>query len=191
MESVSNAFHRIMAGQSLLVICSIIYIVWWSISFRPGQQVNRIGGFRGILLLLTAVSGIAGVYLSVSGLNSLPAVGEKLNGLGICLAGIILYFAAMVVTMRFFSRPVTTELILITGFLVLELCMVNGLNASGNLSDTCFTVMLVANIATYIIGMILYVLYYRVEAWRAFYLAMVPLIVDGISALLLVLLAML
>lgn len=191
MESVSRAFHHVMSGQILLVVCSIIYIVWWAISFRPGQQVNRAGGFRGILLLITAVSGMAGVYLSVKGLNSLPTAGEKLNGLGICLSGVILYFAAMVVTMRFFSRPVTTELILITGFLVLELCMVNGLNASGNLSDTCFTVMLVANIATYIIGMILYVLYYRVEAWRAFYLAMVPLIVDGISALLLVLLAML
>ena len=191
METASDTFNRILLGQILLVVCCVVYLIWWSISFRPGQEVSRTGGFRGVLLLLTAVSGLAGVFLSVMGLNEIPKGTEKLNAFVICLAGLVLYFGAMFVTTRFFSRPVTTELVLITGFLVLELCTVNALNAAGRLSDGRFAVMLAVNAAAFAAGMILYVLYYRVEAWRAFYLAMVPLAADGITVLLLVLLMLL
>ena len=116
MEPASGAFHRVLVGQILLVVCCIVYLVWWSVSFRPGQEVNREGGFRGILLLVTAVSGLAGVYLSVMGLNALPKGTAKLSGPGICLFGVALYLVMLFITAKCFSRPVTTELVLITGF---------------------------------------------------------------------------
>lgn len=183
----TQSWNRILAGQILLVVCSVIYLIWWSISFRPGQQVNRTGGLRGVLLLVTAAAGLSGVYLSVAGLNAIPKGEEKLNGVLVCILGIALYFIMMAVTVTVWKRPVTTELVLITGFLVLEVCTANALNAAGRLSDTRFLIALLFNAAAYIAGMVLYVLYYRVEEWRAFYLAMVPLAVDGAAALLLAL----
>ena len=188
MEPASGALQRVLVGQILLVVCCIVYLIWWSVSFRPGQEVNREGGFRGILLLVTAVSGLAGVYLSVIGLNALPKGTAKLSAPGIFLAGIALYAAMLLITAKCFSRHVTTELVLITGFLVLELSVVSALNAAGSLSDGRFYAMLAVSIAAYIAGMILYVLYYRVEPVRAFYLAMVPLAADGIAVLILILL---
>jgi hypothetical protein len=190
MEPASGAFHRVFIGQILLVVCCVVYLIWRSVSFRPGQEVNRVGGVRGILLLVTAASGLTGVYLSVMGMNALPSGKAKLSGPGICLAGILLYVVMLFVTSKFFQRPVTTELFLITGFLVLELTLVNALNASGLLTDGRFVALFAENLAAFAAGMVLYVLYYRVEPVRAFYLAMVPLAVDGISVLLLILLAL-
>ena len=128
------------------------------------------------------------MYLSVIGLNALPKGTAKLSAPGIFLAGIALYAAMLLITAKCFSRHVTTELVLITGFLVLELSVVSALNAADSLSDGRFYVMLAVSIAAYIAGMILYVLYYRVEPVRAFYLAMVPLAADGIAVLILILL---
>ena len=190
MEAASASYHRILLGQGLLCLCCIVYLIWWSVSFRPGQEVNRVGGARGILLLGTAALGIAGVYLSVMGLSALPKGAEKLSAPGICIAGAAMYVGLLAVTAVFFHRPVTTELFLIVGFWVLEWCAANALNAGGFLADPRLVISLVVSSAVFAAGMVLYVLYYRVEAWRAFYLAMVPLALDGGAALLLLLLAL-
>ena len=45
--------RRIITGQVLLIICCILYMVWWYRCYRPGEAVNRIGGANGMLLLIT------------------------------------------------------------------------------------------------------------------------------------------
>ncbi len=181
MEAASASYHRILLGQGLLCLCCIVYLIWWSVSFRPGQEVNRVGGARGILLLGTAALGIAGVYLSVMGLSALPKGAEKLSAPGICIAGAAMYVGLLAVTAVFFHRPVTTELLLITGWAMLEVCCVNTCRAGGALSVPQSIWMLLVIAAAFVISMVLYVLYYRMEEWRAFYAAMVPLITEAVS----------
>ena len=62
------------------------------------------------------------------------------------------------------------------------------LNADGKLSDARFWIMIVVLAAAFLISMILYVLYYRMEPMKAFYAAMVPLITEGVSMVVLLVL---
>lgn len=177
-----SGFGKVITGQILLVVCCIFYLIWWSISYRPDVTVNRAGGINGILLLITALSGITGLVLSIYGANALPTVSQsKLSGGYIVIGGIIAYVVLLLVTRLAFQRPVTTELFLITGWVMLELTVIGSLNGAGRLSDPRFWILLAVIIAAFVISMVLYVLYYRMEPMKAFYAAMVPLITEGVS----------
>ena len=137
--------RRILIGQVSLIICCILYILWWYRGYRPGTTVDRIGGLNGMLLLITRT---------------------------------------------LFHRVVTTELILIVLWAVLEIAVINKLNAGGILSDKLFLFMTIVIIAVFILDIVLYVAYYRMEEMRAFYAAMVPLIVAAVTSGMLVILVM-
>lgn len=189
-----KSLDQIVAGQIFLVVCVVFYLIWWSMSYRPGEAVSRVGGLRGALLLITAVCGVIGIILSLTGVNGMkPAAGVsfKMSGTWILIIGVIAYFVLMAVTRLFFDRPVTTELFLMTGWAMLEVSVVNALNEAGILSDVRLYILLVVIAAASVIGLVLYVCYYRMEEWKAFYTAMVPLAADGAGMVILLLMAVL
>ena len=179
--------HKLFAGQILLILCCALYLVWWSVSYRPGISVSRVSGFRGLLLMITALCGVTGMVLSVAGANHLPgSSARKLSGTFILISGVVLYFIMMLITTIVFHRIVTTELFLITGWGALELMAVSALNGAGIFQNGAFLGMAAVIAAAWILSMVLYVLYYRMEAHRAFYAAMVPLIAEAASMLILI-----
>lgn len=179
---MDSSFVKIITGQVLLIICCAFYLAFWTLSYRPGVTVNRVSGLSGLLLLVTAACGLIGVVLSVHGANSVKMVSApKMNGTIIVAGGVIAYVVLLLITRFALSRPVTTELVLITGWAVLELYVADVLNAAGHLGDGRFFIMCAVTTAAYVTSMILYVLYYRMEPVRAFYWAMVPLITEAVS----------
>ena len=169
--------RRILTGQCLLVLCCIFYLIWWYRGYRPGVTVSRVGGFNGVLLLITAAFGISGLFFS---LMRVPEISEpKISPMGIVIAGIITYIALLLITRYGFHRIVTTELVLIVGWAVLEMTVINRLNAAGMLSERGFVLMCIVIAVAFLISMILYVAYYRMEEMKAFYAAMVPLITEA------------
>ena len=85
----------------------------------------------------------------------------------------------MLITKYGFKRIVTSELLLIVCWTMLEVSVINKLNSAGNLSDARFFPMCCVIVIAFVISMVLYVAYYRVEEWKAFYLAMIPLITEA------------
>ena len=57
--------RHIITGQILLIVCCIFYMIWWYRGFRPNVEADRLGGINGILLLITAVLGVAGILFSL------------------------------------------------------------------------------------------------------------------------------
>jgi hypothetical protein len=100
----------IVIGEVLLVVCSLSYLVWWTVAFRPSVRTPPWGGF---FLLGAVVGGLGGVVLLAVGIAallreaSLPALGATIVGGG--LVGALLFY----VTSGVAHRPVTTELPLI------------------------------------------------------------------------------
>ena len=170
---------RILAGQTLLILCCVFYLIWWYRGYRPGTSVNRMGGVNGILLFITAALGITGIILSLGRMEIKTAY--ALEPVVITAGGVAAYFVLMAVTRYGFQRIVTTELILIVGWSVLELTVVNRLFAAEVLSGRGFAVMCVVLGTAFVVSMVLYVAYYRMEAMQAFYAAMVPLVTEGAS----------
>jgi hypothetical protein len=109
-----------------------------------------------------------------------------MNPAMIIIAGIIAYIALLLITKLIFHRVVTAELLLITAWTTLELSVINTLNAAGGLSDTRFCIMIAVILAAFIISMILYVAYYRMEEMKAFYAAMVPLVTEAAAMTILI-----
>lgn len=180
--------RRILIGQVSLIICCILYILWWYRGYRPGTTVDRIGGLNGMLLLMTAAFGLAGVIMSAGTVPELyPA---KIDSLYLIPAGVLMYVMLLLITRTVFHRVVTTELILIVLWAVLEIAVINKLNAGGFLSDKLFLFMAIVIIAVFILDIVLYVAYYRMEEMRAFYAAMVPLIAAAVTSGMLVILVM-
>ena len=169
----------IITGQILLILCCIVYLIWWYRGFRPGIYVSRAGGVNGALLLITMVLGFAGVVFSLMPAEKIrePLISQSM----IVICGIAAYFILLVVTKVFFNRVVTTELFLIVGWTMLETIVADRLYAIGSLSSRSFSAITVIIAAAFLIGIVLYVAYYRMEEMRAFYAAMVPLVVDAIA----------
>ncbi|MGI6203852.1 MAG: hypothetical protein ACOYJH_01010 [Anaerovoracaceae bacterium] len=172
---------QILAGQIILIICCIFYLIWWSMSYRPGTDVNKVGGVRGVLLLATALCGLAGVIISAMWAGSVPAGGSKLTGTTVAAAGVIVYIVLLLITKNLLGRQVTTELFLIVGWVVLEVTVLLALKRSGGIGPGGFAFMIAVVAAAFAVSMILYVMYYRMEAGKAFYAAMVPLITEAVS----------
>lgn len=141
--------------------------------------MNRVGGTNGILLLSTAALGIAGVVLSLTGVPLITP--PKIKGFVIIAAGIVTYVLLLLITRFAFHRIVTTELILIVGWTMLEMAVICKLNAAGSLSERGFAFMCAVIAAAFIVSIILYAAYYRMEEMKAFYAAMVPLVSAALS----------
>lgn len=167
--------RRIMTGQILLIICFVFYLVWWYRGFRPGTSVKRLRGLNGILLALTMVFGIGGVTITILDGNGVDGA-LKINPAAILISGVGAYIVLMIVTRFIFHRIVTSELLLIVGWTMLELWAIVALNSGGSLSDVRFTILAFVLAAAFIVSIILYVAYYRMEEMKAFYTAMIPLI---------------
>ena len=171
--------RRILAGQALLILCCGVYLVWWARGYRPGISVNRFGGINGVLFWITAVSGIAGLACSLGRIGEARA--PVMNGYLIAVIGVLAYFALMLVTRYAFGRIVTTELLLIVGWTVLEMTVINRLYGAEILSVGEFAVMCAVIGAAFAVSIVLYVAYYRMEAMKAFYAAMVPLVTEAVA----------
>jgi hypothetical protein len=188
---LKTSYNQILLGQGLLIICCIFYLIWWSLSYRPGVVVDRVQGIRGLLLAITALSGIVGMILSVHGAGSIPKQGPAVSGSTLLAVGIVLYFVLLVLTRNFMGRAVTTELALIVGWLILEVTVLQALWCGGRIGNAGFYLMLAIIAAAFVISMVLYVLYYRMPEGQAFYAAMVPLITEAVSMALLLLVMLL
>ncbi len=175
---------RILAGQILLILCCIVYMIWWYRGYRPGISVNRLGGINGILFGTTAAFGIAGLICSLGRIEEKTY--PRLDELAIVVVGVIAYFLLMLITRYLFGRIVTTELILIVGWSILEMVVINRLSAAEVLSGRAFAVMCVVIAAAFTISMVLYVAYYRMEEIKAFYAAMIPLVTEAAAMAVLV-----
>lgn len=168
---------RILLGQILLIICCIFYLVWWYRGYRPGISVSRIGGVNGVLLFATAAFGVAGLICSLTRVQA--RIEYKISPMLIVIGGIALYFALMLITRFAFQRIVTTELFLIVGWIMLEMTVINRLYAAEILTNGKFWIMCAVIALAFVVSIILYAAYYRMEETRAFYAAMVPLITEA------------
>lgn len=182
--------HRsILFGQLSLIICCIFYLIWWSLCYKPGLVVDRIHGFRGVLLLITALCGLVGVWLSMHGMSELTIRHSMFSGSRIMGIGIFVYIVLVLITFFGFHRPVTTELFLITGWLILEMCLINTLYGAQILSISRFWNLFFVLMVAFVVSILLYILYYRMEAMKAYYAAMIPLMTEAISMIIVLILS--
>lgn len=168
----------IAIGEVLLVVCSVGYLVWWTLTFRPSGRssgggpflaVAVLGGFGGVLLLVVGVVGLLPRA-------SLPALGATVVG-GVLVGALLLYLTSSIA-----HRPVTTELPLIVVWGTAQLAAGVALGTAGTLRASAASAWVVATAAATLVGLACYLVFYRLDPVPAYWLGMVPLAVDGLVA---------
>ena len=170
--------REIFFGNLLLLICSVLYLIWWVVSFRP----NSSGGPAGVFCITAAfLTGIAAVLLMSAGIYSLSEDSKGLPVRFILIGGFILYLLLLLVTDRVFHRTVTSELIIMQIWAVLELSAVTVLYGTGRFGSGCAAILAAIVGIAAVAGLICYVLYYRLDGMASYRDGMVPLITDAFA----------
>ena len=172
LRNFTAPIWELFAGNLLLLICFLFYLVWWIVSFRPGTS----GGSSGVFYISAAfITGIAAIFLLTGGINSLSQDSKSVPVKLIMLCGVALFLILLFVTSFAFHRMVTSELMIIHAWAALELSVIAV--SYGTQHFTPVSAVLLAALVgiAFVISMVCYVLYYRLDAVMSYWVGMLPL----------------
>lgn len=186
MESnIAAQSTQLVWAHVALAVCTALYLAWWFVFFNPRmpKATGALYGAGVACIVGAAVLGIAGVALAVRGIGGLvPEMSRGLPVWAIALGGIVAYAVLVFVTTRFFHRPVTTELILFTLWLTLELCVLDALYGAGALAFGPAAALAALAAAVTAGCLVCYVLYFNLEPFPSFVVGAVPLAAAGAAS---------
>lgn len=169
----------IVIGEVLLVVCSVSYLVWWTVTFRPS---GRTPSGDGPFLVGAVLGGLGGMVLLGLGIAALLPKASWL-ALGATIVGGVLVGALLLhLTTRVAHRPVTTELPLIVLWATAQLAAGITLRTAGVLRAPSASAWIVATAVATLVGLACYLVFYRLDPVPAYWIGMVPLAVDGVVA---------
>ena len=175
MMEFDTVSGKILAGNLLFAVCCIVYLLWWSVAFRPDYTAPMM--LKSMLFLATAVFGIGALAVIIQGCLNAESPIRYLYIIG---AGIAAYIILLLLTSFLMQRQVTTELMLIVFWACMEICACGALWGEGVFSGKNFAALAVIVVAAAAAGMICYLKYYDLPPMPAFYDGMVPLILFAV-----------
>jgi hypothetical protein len=179
LQALAGGPLMILIGEVLLVVCSLSYLVWWTITFKPSGRTSTGGG---LFLGGAVLAGLAGLVLLAVGMAALFP-GASLAALGATIVGGIVVGALLFhVTSSVAHRPVTTELPLIVVWATMQLAAGITLRTAGVLSAPAASAWVVATAIATLVGLVCYLIFCRLDPIPAYWIGMVPLAVDGVVA---------
>ena len=172
----TSPLWELLAGNLLLLLCSLFYLVWWVVCFRP----NAAGGHSGgVFLAFAFLTGIAAVILMSNGASVLSSVSKGLPVRFIVIGAVVLYLVLLPVTAVVFHRQVTSELLIMILWAALELSVIDVLYGTSRFGVGRTAVAAAFVGAALVVGLICYVLYYRLDGAASYIDGMIPLASDA------------
>jgi hypothetical protein len=169
--------RELFAGNLLFFLCCLFYLAWWLICFKPGASAGSAGG---IFLAFAFLTGIAAVITLSASIRALAPLSKTLPVRYILLGAAAAYLILLAVTVSFFHRPATSELLIMHIWAALELAAVAVLHGTGRFgAGRAGTLTALVGAAT-AAGVICYVLYYRLGSTASYVDGMVPLASDAL-----------
>lgn len=168
---------EIFGGNLLMFVTIVFYITWWAVSFRPNGGGKTAGAELFIVIALFAE--VAAIVTMSFGIKTLSQAAKGVPVMYILLGAVVFYFILLAVTRIVFQRIVTSELLLITVWAALECSAIAVLYGSGRFGlGRALTLAVLVALATGI-GIVCYVLHYRLDETSRYWNGLIPLIVDG------------
>ncbi|MPM75161.1 hypothetical protein SDC9_122152 [bioreactor metagenome] len=117
------------------------------------------------------------MVLTVKGMSAVPHETKLFPARSILWGGFAAYFVLLAITCFLFKRQVTTELILIVGWAMMELSEIDALYGAGRFGLKAAVILSVMIGLAAVISLLCYVLYYRLEQTAGYIDGMIPLII--------------
>ena len=178
-QSLTGGPLLVVIGEALLVLCSLSYLVWWTITFRPSARSPHGGG---PFLAGAVLAGLGGLVLLAVGIVALlpraswPALVVTIVG------GVVVGALLLQLTSRVAHRPVTTELPLIIVWGTMQVAAGVTLRTAGVRTVPAASAWFVAIAVATLVGLACYLVFYQLDPVPAYWVGMVPLAVDGLVA---------
>jgi len=180
---------EIFGGHLLLLVSLMFYIAWWTIAFWPKRDGKTAGA--GFFITVAFFVGVAAIVLISLGINSLSQAGSRILVGYILLGATVFYFILLAITIIAFHRTVTSELLLIIVWAALEGAAIAVLYGSGRFSMGQALMLVTLVVLATGVGIVCYILYYRLDEVSRFWNGLIPLIVDaGVVTVFLAMLAL-
>ncbi|MDO5520635.1 MAG: hypothetical protein Q4G58_09100 [bacterium] len=179
----STQMKQLILGNTLLLICSTFYLAWWVVAFRPN------GGHTAVstgLLIFAFGTGIIGLYNMIAGMSRMPYETTLFPQRTLLWSGVIVYLVALAITYYAFKRQITSELLLIIGWGVLELSVINIVYGTGAFSAKTAVVLCSVIVIAIILSLVCYVAYYRLSGTASYVDGMLPLIMEALVMIVLI-----
>lgn len=171
---MEHPIRTLLTGNWTMALCGVFYLAWWIVVFRPPKPRSVPAGWA--LLALAFLTGITGLYLMGRTLTEpFPDAHPGIRGLWIVLTGAVAYVLLLAGTTFIFHRQVTSELLIIVAWTVLELCAVNFLYRYGGLSQGASWTLAGIVLASALASLVCYLLYYRLPYTAGFIAGCFPL----------------
>lgn len=185
----TDPLWNIFGGNLLMLATIVFYLAWWTVSFRPNGDGSTAGA--GLFIAVAFFAGVAAIAILSIGIGSLPQVGKGFPVMYILLGAVAFYIILLAVTQIAFQRAVTSELLLITVWAALEWSAIAVLQGSSRFSlGQALTLAALVLLATSI-GLVCYILHYRLDEVSRFWNGLIPLVVDaGVVTVFLAMLAL-
>lgn len=176
----SAAAGTLKKGLFVLSVCCGSYILFWLNGYQPEKAFRRSQPLSILLFILTFALGAIGLYFTINGMNQFKPKQTPVSGTFIIIAAVIVYIVTAWITLRFFNRPITTELLLITLWTALIVQILNVSTAQNLLSHTEMIISIILLILVFVLCIVLYVVYYQMDPWPAYWAAAMPLLAIGV-----------
>ncbi len=160
----------------MLVICSIFYLAWWLVTFKPPQMKSSLMG--NIFLVIAFISGLSGLLFSVREI-AIPAseiMIKGISGLWLILGGMASYILLLLLTRAIFHRQVTSELFIITGWALLEISICNYMYGVGLFRTKEALILALIVLIAALISLVCYILYYKLSYEKGYIDGCIPLV---------------
>ena len=172
---------ELLYGNRSMIACVICYLGWWIITFKPPAPKGTIMG--SLFLIGAFIFGLGGIFVIVHAMIRLTEqdiVNSFVPMWSIPAAGIISYFLLLLISAKLLHRQVTSELLIIIIWTILEVCFVGTMYRYGFTGKGSLIGLIIGIIAVTVISMICYMLYYKLEYVKGYFDGMIPLILTGI-----------
>lgn len=180
MSNINSPLFRIYLGNLLLLVCCLFYLAWWIVVFKPNRTRRQGGTFFIVSAFITGITSILLISTAIAGLTQNSQI---LPIKFILQGGIVMFIIILAITTRIFHRVITSELLIIHFWMIMELAMIDVLYSNGHFGFANALSYLILIGITTVINLTCYVIYYRFNEQARYMIGMVPLVLAAICAL--------
>jgi hypothetical protein len=167
-------FCGMLAGHLLIVLVGVFWSVYWTRQFAAeASKAPLPAGLPALAALLCGLGALIVMPVSILALP-LGTVRMPFQLWSIPLWGAVFFVFWLVASTLIFKRVVTSELFLIPLWAVLQACVLYVLASSGWLSGRQTAVLAVLTAAAFLVGLVCYLLHYRLDDIGRFINGLVP-----------------
>jgi len=169
----SAALWELFFGNLLMFIAIVVYIVWWTVSKGATAADDS-----GMLILAVLLLGMAAIFATAAGISTLSPGEGGFPVHRIVIGAVASFIVTLIVTQAVFQRMMTTELLLIFLWTALELSVITALSNSNRLGVVQVISLVIVTLAATTVGLVCYMLHYRIDEALRFRNGLIPLIAD-------------